>query len=129
MYFVINFITKKYNSFYNIVDTGRPDIYQEFKKPNPELLKIKTEYRENYGYLGSKIEKEIDSLIQSFCTKMREDFEQNKTIDELGEMAQKGYKVFARKLENNPHYEHVSPEVREQLLDYFEKFTMTYLYK
>lgn len=131
MYLLTNFIVRKYNNYYYLPDTGRPDPYQDLKKPNPELDKLKLEYSESFGFLGRVIEKDIELCIQSFCKTMRQHFDV-KTVDELGEYAQKCYKLFSRRMEDhqkNTIYENVSPEIREALLDFFEKFTMTCLYR
>lgn len=128
MYLITNFIIRKYNNYYYIPESGRPDLHQELKKLSPEFDKVRKEYKEQFETLEHDVEKDVCCLVENFCNMICKYLEV-KTIDELGEYAQSCYKKFLRRMEDKSCYINVNPETREQLLDFFEKATMTCLYR
>lgn len=53
----------------------------------------------------------------------------NKPIDEIAELAQKYYNLFHSRLNSYDIYKKVDHEVKDQLIDFFEKYVMTSLYR
>ena len=49
-------------------------------------------------------------------------------IGEVAAQSQKMYNMYSERLNTETIYEHVTPEIKEELLDFFEKFAMTNLY-
>ncbi|GLV41929.1 Rabaptin-5-associated exchange factor for Rab5 [Carabus blaptoides fortunei] len=109
-------------------DTARLDICQDLQQPNPDLDKLKAEYLAKFGSLGTNIEHDIHKCIQHFCVMMQQ-YVDTKTIDEVGEYAQTFYNMVLKRVETHLQYGTVNADTKKQLLDFFEKFTMTYLYR
>lgn len=110
------------------IDTARPDINQELQQPNPDLDKLEVEYIAKFGSLGKTINQDIHKFINFFCVNMRKNVD-NKSIDDVADYAQNFYNKFTKRMDSNHDYEQIPPEIREQLLDFLEKFSMTCLYR
>lgn len=50
-------------------------------------------------------------------------------IDEISENVQNGYQKFSEYLDSTPNFADLSPELKEQIIDFFEKSIMTKYYK
>ncbi|XP_012143490.1 rabaptin-5-associated exchange factor for Rab5 isoform X2 [Megachile rotundata] len=98
-------------------------------KENPDLMKVKIENRDLIAVIAkTPVEKDVRKCIHSFII----DILQNKDvkrIEELSEITQNFYQVFAKRLENSAKYADIAPEIKEKLLDYVERYAMTLLYR
>lgn len=108
---------------------GYPELFYELTKDNPDLEKVKTEYKELLAQIAkTPVEKDVKKCLHSFIAEILQN-KDTKRIEELSEITQNFYQVFAKRLENNGKYADVTPEVKEKLLDYVERYTMTLLYR
>ncbi|XP_046734225.1 rab5 GDP/GTP exchange factor isoform X2 [Diprion similis] len=108
---------------------GFTEIWQELVKDNPELDKVKCESRDLLVQIAkTPAEKDVRKCIHSFVNNILQK-KDIKGVEELSEMTQNFYQVFAKRMENSPNYADVSPETKERLLDYIERYTMTLLYR
>lgn len=80
-----------------------------------------------YGIWGDAVRKDFFKCIQSFTVKIYSELE-TKPIEDIAEIAQKYYNLYNNRLNSNPTYSEVTTEVREELLDFFEKYVMVSLY-
>lgn len=78
-------------------------------------------------YGGELVRKDFFKCAQSFTTKMYSELE-NKPIEDIAEMAQKYYNLYSHRVNSTQTYQEVTTEVRDELLDFFEKFVMVTLY-
>lgn len=131
---------------------GYQELYHELLKDNPDLEKVKAENRDLLLYIAkTPVEKDVRKCIHSFVI----DILQNKDvkrIEELSEITQNFYHVFGKRLENSTKYAgsdlyllafilkknldlphcvitDISPDIKEKLLDYVERYAMTLLYR
>ncbi|XP_024870780.1 rab5 GDP/GTP exchange factor [Temnothorax curvispinosus] len=108
---------------------GYQELYHELLKDNPDLEKVKAENRDLLLYIAkTPVEKDVRKCIHSFVV----DILQNKDvkrIEELSEITQNFYHVFGKRLENSTKYSDISPDIKEKLLDYVERYAMTLLYR
>lgn len=108
---------------------GYQELLYELTKDNPDLEKIKAENRDLIVMIAkTPVERDIRKCMHSFII----DILQNKDvkrIEELSEITQNFYQVFAKRLENSIKYSDLTPKVKEKLLDYIERYTMTLLYR
>lgn len=108
---------------------GCQELLYELTKDNPDLEKVKTENRDLITSITkTPVEKDVRKCIHSFIM----DILQNKDIkriEELSEITQNFYQVFAKRLENSVKYAEIPAEIKERLLDYVEKYSMTLLYR
>ncbi|XP_076233874.1 rabaptin-5-associated exchange factor for Rab5 isoform X3 [Calliopsis andreniformis] len=105
---------------------GYQELLYELTKDNPDLEKVKAENRELLS--KTPVERDVRKCMHSFII----DILQNKDvkrIEELSEITQNFYQVFAKRLENSVKYAELTPEIKEKLLDYVERYTMTLLYR
>lgn len=73
-------------------------------------------------------EKDIKKCIHSLVSNILQN-RNAKKIEELSEITQNFYQVFAKRMDNSPNYADISPEIKERLLDYVERHSMTLLYR
>ncbi|XP_035737523.1 rab5 GDP/GTP exchange factor-like isoform X1 [Vespa mandarinia] len=108
---------------------GCQELLYELTKDNSDLEKIKAENRDLIASIvKTPVEKDVRKCIHSFVV----DILQNKDIkriEELSEITQNFYQVFAKRLENSVKYTDISADIKERLLDYVEKYSMTLLYR
>lgn len=108
---------------------GYQELLYELTKDNPDLEKVKAENRELIGIIAkTPVEKDVRKCMHSFIV----DILQNKDvkrIEELSEITQNFYQVFAKRLENSTKYADITADVKEKLLDYVERYAMTLLYR
>ncbi|KAI4483118.1 hypothetical protein M0804_008173 [Polistes exclamans] len=108
---------------------GCQELLYELTKDNPDLEKVKAENRDLIASIAkTPVEKDVRKCIHSFVV----DILQNKDIkriEELSEITQTFYQVFAKRLENSFKYADISADIKERLLDYVEKYSMTLLYR
>ncbi|KAI4501376.1 hypothetical protein M0802_003749 [Mischocyttarus mexicanus] len=108
---------------------GCQELLYELTKDNPDLEKVKAENRDLIASITkTPVEKDVRKCIHSFVV----DILQNKDIkriEELSEITQTFYQVFAKRLENSFKYADISADIKERLLDYVEKYSMTLLYR
>ncbi|XP_043500616.1 rab5 GDP/GTP exchange factor isoform X3 [Polistes fuscatus] len=108
---------------------GCQELLYELTKDNSDLEKVKAENRDLIASIAkTPVEKDVRKCIHSFVV----DILQNKDIkriEELSEITQTFYQVFAKRLENSFKYADISADIKERLLDYVEKYSMTLLYR
>ncbi|XP_076640083.1 rabaptin-5-associated exchange factor for Rab5 [Colletes latitarsis] len=108
---------------------GYQELLYELTKDNPDLEKVKTENREVIAMIAkTPVERDVRKCIHSFII----DILQNKDvkrIEDLSEITQTFYQVFAKRLENSSKYADISSEIKEKLLDYVERYALTLLYR
>lgn len=108
-------------------DSSRQDVIQELQKSNPELKKMEHEFAATYNNLGSVVKRDIFNWSQIICVNMSKDID-TKPIDDLAELAQTYYNKFSQRMEAKQEFQDINPEIKEKLLDFVEKYTMTCLY-
>ncbi|XP_076250855.1 rabaptin-5-associated exchange factor for Rab5 isoform X1 [Rhynchophorus ferrugineus] len=109
-------------------DIGKPEKYAGLRQNNdPDADKLKTEFLSKYKYLGDEIRRDFLRFSDSFIRQILEDTNV-KPVDELAEIAQKRYNVYNTRINSYHLYQQVSAEVRAELEDFLEKYTMTALY-
>ncbi|XP_012262918.1 rab5 GDP/GTP exchange factor [Athalia rosae] len=107
---------------------GVTELWQELVKDNPELDKVKSDSRDLVVLLSkTPAEKDARKWIRSFVHNILQN-KDIKRVEELSELTQNFYQVFAKRMENSPNYAEIAPETKERLLDYIERYTMTLLY-
>lgn len=108
---------------------GYEELLQELMKDNEDLDKVKTENRELIASIAkTPAEKDVRKCIHSFVNSILQN-KDIKRIEELSEITQNFYQVFAKRMETNVNYADVNTEIREKLLDYVERYTITLLYR
>ncbi|CAL7948933.1 unnamed protein product [Xylocopa violacea] len=116
----------------------------EFASSNKNAISTHQRYEEKkvqqekkYKLLNISFRKPV-AKVQGYqellyeLTKDNPDLEKNKDvkrIEELSEITQNFYQVFAKRLENSVKYADITSEVKEKLLDYVERYAMTLLYR
>lgn len=122
------FYFKSFRSGCDSLDSSRQDVIQELQKSNPELKKMEHEFAAIYNNLGSVVKRDIFNWSQIICVNMSKDID-TKPIDDLAELAQTYYNKFSQKMEAKQEFQDINPEIKEKLLDFVEKYTMTCLYR
>lgn len=83
---------------------GYQELFYELMKENSDLEKVKTENRDLIAMIAkTPVEKDVRKCMNSFII----DILQNKDvkrIEELSEITQNFYQVFAKRLENSAKY-------------------------
>lgn len=94
------------------------------------LERYEVEYLE--GLKALKIAENAKKEIKYFF-QMLEDIIKKKygsfNVDEISENVQNGYQKFSEYLDTTPNFADLSPELKEQIIDFFEKSIMTKYYK
>ncbi|KAJ8917837.1 hypothetical protein NQ315_010749 [Exocentrus adspersus] len=108
-------------------DSGRPEKYYDMRQANPDANKLMTEFISSFGKWGETVRKDFSKCVQSFTTKILSELDA-KPIEDLAELAQNCYNLYNDRLKNNAVYQAVTSEVRDELLDFFEKYSMVGLY-
>ncbi|KZC03839.1 PREDICTED: rab5 GDP/GTP exchange factor [Dufourea novaeangliae] len=108
---------------------GYQELLYEITKDNSDLEKVKAENRELIGIIAkTSAERDVRKCMHSFIIEILQN-KDVKRIEELSEITQNFYQIFAKRLENNVKYADMTPEVKEKLLDYVERYAMTLLYR
>lgn len=108
---------------------GYQELLYELTKDNPDLEKVKTDNRDLIAMIAkTPVERDVKKCMHSFIVEILQN-KDIKRIEELSEITQNFYQVFAKRLENSVKYADITSEVKEKLLDYVERYTMTLLYR
>lgn len=108
---------------------GYQELLYELTKDNPDLEKVKAENRDLIAVIAkTPVEKDVRKCMHSFIIEILQN-KDVKRIEELSEITQNFYQMFAKRLENSTKYSDISPEIKEKLLDYVERYAMTLLYR
>ncbi|KAK0078384.1 hypothetical protein PV325_002556 [Microctonus aethiopoides] len=108
---------------------GHEDLLKELIHHNEDLDKVKFENRDLMILIAkTPAEKDIKKCIHSLVSNILQN-RNAKKIEELSEITQNFYQVFAKRMDNSPNYADISPEIKERLLDYVERHSMTLLYR
>ncbi|CAL7948935.1 unnamed protein product [Xylocopa violacea] len=108
---------------------GYQELLYELTKDNPDLEKVKAENRDLMATIAkTPIERDVRKCMHSFMIEILQN-KDVKRIEELSEITQNFYQVFAKRLENSVKYADITSEVKEKLLDYVERYAMTLLYR
>lgn len=86
-----------------------------------------TEFLSKYGHLGEAVRKDFFKCIQHFTGRLIN--MDSKPIDELAELAQKYYNLYNLRVNENPDYHALSADLKSDLEDFFEKYSMVSLYR
>ncbi|KAK6625185.1 hypothetical protein RUM43_005476 [Polyplax serrata] len=105
--------------------TKRSDHVQENYYENPELHRITDEYSQIFDALDKSVFVDVKKQINNVLTCV---FKSEKTVDELSEIVQNSYKMFAKRMDASQIYAETNQHEKEVLLDYFEKYSTTCLY-
>lgn len=108
-------------------ESGRPEKYANVRQTNPDADKLMTEFLSKYGYLGDGVRHDFIRCIQSFISKILHEMDY-KPIEELAEISQKYYNSYNARVNSFSAYQELSPEVKSELEDFFEKYGMVSLY-
>lgn len=108
-------------------DSHRGDRHHDFHHANPEIQKLTAEFISKYGIYGEYVPKDFTKCVTATCTKVLTLID-NKPVEEIAELIQKYYNVFLNRLNTHGMYEEINSEVKDQMLDMFEKFVMIELY-
>lgn len=103
-------------------DSGR--LPEPWLEQSPEVERIKQDYATQLSSLPPEVGQDINKRIQGLCRIVCSD-SNNILIDELSEKVQKFYQILAKCMDAHS----VNQELKEQILDYCEKFTMTVLHR
>lgn len=96
---------------------------------NEDLDKVKAENRDLMMIITkTPAEKDIKKCIHSLVSNILQN-RNAKKIEELSEITQNFYQVFAKRMDNSPNYAGIASEIKERLLDYVERHSMTLLYR
>lgn len=117
-------------SFYFLfdLDAGRPEKHFDIRQANPDADKLMAEFISNYGEFGEHVRRDFFKCIQSMTAKIWSELD-NKPVEELAEMAQNYYNLYNSRLSSYPVYQAVPCDVRDQLLDFYERYSMVSLYR
>lgn len=108
------------------LDLGRPERF-EIRK-NPDVDKLTVEFISKYGHLGEDVRKDFLKCAYSVPTKILSKLDY-KPIEEIAENIQGFYKLYNTRMHNVDVYSQVPNELKDELLDFFERFVMTSLYR
>ncbi|XP_012275350.1 rab5 GDP/GTP exchange factor [Orussus abietinus] len=104
-------------------------LLHELMKDNQDLIKVKSENRDLVeAIVKTSAEKDVQKQIYSFVREILQ-CKDVKRIEELSEITQNFYQMFAKRMDGHPCYAEIPLETREKLLDYVERYTMTLLYR
>ncbi|KAJ8960063.1 hypothetical protein NQ318_009505 [Aromia moschata] len=108
-------------------DSGRPEKYIDMRQANPDADKLMAEFISSYGEWGEHVRKDFFKCVQAFTTKMLSELDA-KPIEDLAEIAQNYYNLYNKRVNTNDVYQGVTSEVKDELLDFFERYSMVSLY-
>ncbi|OXU25499.1 hypothetical protein TSAR_000309 [Trichomalopsis sarcophagae] len=94
-----------------------------------DLQKIETDNRDLINMFNKTlVAKDVSKKINHFVNEIVE-HKDSKRIERLSEITQNFYQNFSKRMEESSIYKDVSTDIRERLLDYVERYTMTLLYR
>ncbi|XP_028127922.1 rab5 GDP/GTP exchange factor isoform X1 [Diabrotica virgifera virgifera] len=112
----------------NVKDAGRPEKYIDImRQTNPDANKLMVEFISMYSQWGELVRKDFFKFSQVFSNKIVNELDV-KPIEELAEIAQNHYNLYHNRVNSNVIYQDVPSEVREKLVEFFEKYSMISLY-
>ncbi|CAG9821976.1 unnamed protein product [Phaedon cochleariae] len=113
----------------NVKDSGRPERYADImRQSTPDTDKLLVEFISTYGEWGELVRKDLLKCAQSIVTEIFCGLD-TKPIEDLAEIAQNYYNKYDNRLLTNTVYQVVPSDVKDQLLDFFEKYSMMSLYR
>ncbi|XP_075220580.1 rab5 GDP/GTP exchange factor-like [Lycorma delicatula] len=112
-----------------VKDGGRSE-QLTFGPATAEVDRLRQEHYDLFSQVGKSVETDVHKCIHSFYVKLCHEAEvQMIPVEDLSEHAQNFYQMFNKRIDINSTYENVSQEIKDQLLDYMEKYAMTCLYR
>lgn len=108
-------------------DVGRPERHHEPRHTNPELEKLEIEYMSTYIHLGRHVRDDFFKFVKFFNASIKNEMNA-RPIEEVAVVAQKYYNFFSNRINTHEIYAKVEQDVKDHLIDFFEKFSMTTLY-
>lgn len=114
----------------------RKGLFDESKSPRGQqqkrrvLERYEVEYLEGLRTLkiAENAKKEIKYFFQMLDDIIKKKYS-SYNIEEISENVQNGYQKFCEYLDTTPNFADLSPELKEQIIDFFEKSIMTKYYK
>ncbi|XP_017779168.1 PREDICTED: rab5 GDP/GTP exchange factor [Nicrophorus vespilloides] len=111
--------------------SGR-DSFRSERQPeaihNPEADRLTVEYLKTY-VLPEQVNKDFFKKISYLYSMIVTEMDNNKPIEEVAELAQKYYINYSTRLNGHPLYADIDPNVRAEMLEFFEKFVMSSAYE
>ncbi|XP_050304674.1 rab5 GDP/GTP exchange factor isoform X2 [Anthonomus grandis grandis] len=107
-------------------DTIKPEKYS-IRQANPDADKLMAEFLSKYGCLGDEVRRDFLKCIQVFTNTLLNELE-SKPIDEIAEIAQKYYNLYNTRINSRITYQELATDVKVELEDFFEKYSMVSLY-
>ncbi|XP_077282957.1 rabaptin-5-associated exchange factor for Rab5 [Arctopsyche grandis] len=116
----------------NAKDVGPPESFRDKSQAQGSISVrsldyIKKDFVQKFPNLGAIIEKDVCKYVHVVFANISKQL-QTKTIDELSDITQNLYQVFAKRMDESPNYAEVDGETKELLLDFVEKHSMTHLH-
>ncbi|KAL1491371.1 hypothetical protein ABEB36_011978 [Hypothenemus hampei] len=108
-------------------DYVKPEKHINRRQVNPDADKLMTEFLCKYGHFEDNLRKDFLKCVHHFTNQLCREINV-KPIDELAETAQKFYNLYNSRVNSNPLYQNLTPEVKADLEDFFEKHVMITLY-
>jgi flagellar biosynthesis chaperone FliJ len=92
------------------------------------LEKLQQDYQDLFSSVSLSVVHDVRKFIYSFNVNVLK-YTDFSPIEELSEIVQNYYQVFAKRMETNSAYAVLNQEKKDMLLDYVEKYVMTCLYR
>uniref|UniRef100_A0A6M2DH06 Putative vacuolar assembly/sorting protein vps9 n=1 Tax=Xenopsylla cheopis TaxID=163159 RepID=A0A6M2DH06_XENCH len=104
-----------------------PKVQCEFvQQSNPDLEKLDKEFRSTFARNLTPIaERDVHKYLQALYKGVIK----APDISQAEEFVQNCYQLFEKQIHESSHYKMLTQETKENLLDFFEKYATTYLYK
>ncbi|KAK9877335.1 hypothetical protein WA026_017730 [Henosepilachna vigintioctopunctata] len=112
----------------NLKELEKPHRNSDLKHSNPDADKLMAEFMLTFGQLSESLRHDFFKYIQVFIKRIQTDINMNKPIEDVTEVAQKYYNTFNNGLNTSSTFKDLPSDVRDQLLDFFEKYVMTILF-
>lgn len=114
--------------FQTIADVDKPRS-SETKHHNPDAEKLLAEFMETFKRYEGIFKSDFFKFAQVFIKRIRTEVDTNKPIDDISDVVQKYYCTFDSHLNTAEVYNNLETEDKEELLNFFEKYVMTVLYR
>lgn len=101
----------------------------EIKHNNPDAEKLMAEFMSKFKEYGERLKTDFFKFSQMFIKRIKTDVDMNKSIDDVSDVVQKYYSCFNDHLNSDEVYRDLNSEAKEHLLNFFEKYAMTLLYR
>jgi hypothetical protein len=92
-----------FSNKFKFSDSSRAEQFQELYNATPELEKLKQDYQDLFSLLSESIQHDVCKFIISFNTKILK-IADSIPVEELSEIVQNFYQVFAKRMEANSIY-------------------------